>query len=79
MRRVRVRVMVWSWVSQCVYDSPHKDRNVKVCPVTKDNEKERESEEVKLHDKSIQAELESEDSRGSGAGIRGRPNTFGLA
>lgn len=53
---------------------------MKVCPVTKDNEKDRESEEVKLHDKSIQAErLESEDSRGSEAGIPGCPNRFGLA
>lgn len=76
----RVRVTVWSWVIHFVYDSPHKDRNVTVCPVTKDNEKERESEEVKLQDKSIQAErLESEDSRGSRAGIPGRPVTFGLA
>lgn len=46
----------------------------------KDNEKEKESEEAKLHDKSIQAEpLESEDSRGSRTGIPGCPNTFGLA
>lgn len=44
-----MRVMVWSWVIHCVYESPRKDRNVKVCPVTKDNEKEREREEVKLH------------------------------
>lgn len=53
--QVRVRVMVWSWAIQGVYHSPHKDRNVKVCPVTKDTDKERESEEVKPHDKSIQA------------------------